>query len=392
MRGLVTATDRLDLIQKAFIEHEFEMVIVNQPDILDDKNNFNLTKLITGESFGEIKNKLRKMIELGEIDFCVSTTGYDNGAIWDAKIGELCNAHDIIFMGHNVSTAKLCINKAKTKEVLKQQNIPVPDGRVCNNELELRCIMRKYQDVPIVLKEIEGISGRGMFLINTNQNQDLSFVKYPILAEILIEGIEISVDVYSRGDIFFMYPPVYKGKTDKNKFEHPLKKVRSCPYILPKHLNEKLISIVKKITDIVRSVYWLNIDIVIKGDEFYILEINSRFSGTSRLCYYATDINPYSIVLSSMKENRIHNYIDIGRKISFELPIFKKIDYPITNSVHIYYSKSQIASLGRITFSLDLMDKDYKTNIESLIRKVSGMEYSTEFDKQYNNFVQSFQT
>lgn len=189
-------------------------------------------------------------------------------------------SHNITYVGTNSAASRLCIDKWRTKELLRQNSLPTPDGAVVTAETMWT---NPLSSQPFVLKPSDGGSSVDTFIIRDIASLDKSKIddalqRHPqMLLEALISGTEITVGVV--GDqalpVIEIVPPA-DGEFDyENKYNGATQEL--CP---PKTVSHEL---QKQAQDIAARVHALcgcrdfsRTDLMIDaGGNLYVLEINT---------------------------------------------------------------------------------------------------------------------
>ena len=199
---------------------------------------------------------------------------------------------EIPYVGSNVLTTAICLNKACTKKILHYHCISTPKFFVCKNIQETKEIKEGY---PYILKPNEEGSSIGITEENLTYNkrqlqtklkQMLKDYQQPILIEQFIEGREFSTGLLGRPNLdpevlsileidFSKFPQVggvfgQRAKTVLDSLEHYI-----CPAQIPEKLKKRLETISINIwyalcvKDFARIDFRMN-----KEGKIFFLEIN----------------------------------------------------------------------------------------------------------------------
>ena len=184
-------------------------------------------------------------------------------------------------------------------------------------------------ELPSVLKTPEGQGGSGVKIALTRGDVE-SFVKDndDVFMEEYVEGFEASIEVLRWNEREVALAPIYKGITTVEG-THPLAKIKQGPLNIEGLDNQKhnttLRQLAEKLAKLVNVEGTMDIDILhdTKKDEDFIIELNTRPSGTRYMTAATTDIYPLCqlVDMASGKwtdkcvENQMKNYY------SAELPI-----------------------------------------------------------------------
>jgi D-alanine-D-alanine ligase len=250
---------------------EREVSIMTGKEIIKyiDKEKYEVKKIIIS-SEGETLEKVK------EIDFCFLALHGSFGE--DGRIQSILESLGIPYSGSGVLSSALCMDKNLSKKIFKAECIPTPKWfTIRKNEISL--LNLKNLNIPIVVKPNSGGSSIGTFIPKSFEDLNVAInevMKYDneILIEEYVEGQEITcsilddiilpiISIKPTGE-FFNYSEKYNddGADERVISINPL-------------LYEKISKITKKCWRIFKLKAYARIDMIIKGDEVYVLEINT---------------------------------------------------------------------------------------------------------------------
>jgi carbamoylphosphate synthase large subunit len=188
-------------------------------------------------------------------------------------------------------------DKVKTKEFLLKNNIKTPE-----HELIHSCTKMGTKKYPLVLKQSCGQGGKNIKIALSLEDLCCYLEEYDTaLVERFIDGIEISIEILRWKNNSLPLVPVSKGKTTLDCI-HPLKKLKKAPFQIDNtiaeskidYYSQKIRNIALKIANLLNIEGTADLDLIFdKYDKnTYVLEINTRISGTRYLTAAASDINP----------------------------------------------------------------------------------------------------
>ena len=182
---------------------------------------------------------------------------------------------------------------------------------------------------PLVLKQSCGQGGKNIKIALSLEDLCCYLEEYDTaLVERFIDGIEISIEILRWKNNSLPLVPVSKGKTTLDCI-HPLKKLKKPLFrlIIPLQnqksiITAKIRNIALKIANLLNIEGTADLDLIFdKYDKnTYVLEINTRISGTRYLTAAASDINP------------LHEMVDMATDHGM-LKTFKRIK----NIMHLKY-------------------------------------------------------
>ncbi|OED30708.1 ATP-grasp domain-containing protein [Methanosphaera sp. WGK6] len=282
-------------------------------------------------------------------------------------------------------TANLAADKYNTKKLLQKEGIKTPTFRQLQEPYDLENL---EEQLPIVLKTPEGQGGTGVKVaVNKEDISEFLNEKNNIFAEEYVEGFEVSIEVLRWNNESVSLCPVYKGDTTLEGI-HPLRKIKQAPLNIDgidnkKHNNDICI-LAEKIADLVKVEGTMDIDILHdnKSNNDYVIELNTRPSGTRYMTAATTDIYPLCQLVDMAKGNwaakqvksKIKNYCSAEIPVgdfpeNQKIPLNKVFEGPNSYIVHgpQHYQRVTIraedrTNLNDVTHNL-LSDYSKKNNI-----------------------------
>ncbi len=231
-----------------------------------------------------------------EVDAVIPLIGIDPPLVDVGKMKDtLEKENGIPVIAAQYSTAALAANKYETKELLTKNNIKTP---IFNKLDEPYDIDDLESQLPLVLKTPEGQGGTGVKIALTKEDI-LDFVseKNNIFSEEFVEGMEASIEVLRWNNQAVPLVPVYKGETTLEG-THPLSKIKQAPLNIDgidntKH-NQYIKNLAVKLANLVDVEGTMDIDILhdSKNGEDFVIELNTRPSGTRYMTAASTDVYP----------------------------------------------------------------------------------------------------
>lgn len=188
-------------------------------------------------------------------------------------------------------------DKIKTKQFLLENNIKTPEHHLINSPGK-----NDLKKFPLVLKQAQGQGGKDIKIALSEEDLCHYLEKYNnALVERFLEGIEISVEILRWENHSVPLVPVYKGKTTLDCI-HPLQKLKKAPLNMDSmdlgsdahHYNHTIRNIAQDIADLLGVEGTADLDFIFDkiNKKTYVLEINTRPSGTRYLTAASSDINP----------------------------------------------------------------------------------------------------
>ena len=231
-----------------------------------------------------------------DVDAVVPLIGIDPPLIDVGKMKDtLEKENGIPVISASFSAASLAANKYETKEMLTKNNINTPKFNHLDEPYDIEDLETK---LPLVLKTPEGQGGTGVKIALTKEDiSEFVSQKNNIFTEDFVEGMEVSIEVLRWKNETISLVPVYKGDTTLEG-THPLSKIKQAPLNIVgmdnfKH-NQCIKALAEKLANIVGVEGTMDIDILFdsKSKKDYVIELNTRPSGTRYMTAASTDIYP----------------------------------------------------------------------------------------------------
>jgi acetyl-CoA carboxylase biotin carboxylase subunit len=109
------------------------------------------------------------------------------------EFAEICASCNIAFIGAGADVIRRMGNKAAAKETMKKANVPVvPGSKGVLKDLDHAKELVKTMDYPVILKAVAGGGGKGMRIVNSDEQLEMSFM----MASAEAEGSFGNADLY----------------------------------------------------------------------------------------------------------------------------------------------------------------------------------------------------
>ena len=245
----------------------------------------------------------------------------------DSLVKDYIQTHNmpVNIVANSSATMEATFDKWLTKEILAGYDIPVTPGKLIRSVDDLPAIEAEF-NFPMILKERKSYTGMGIRILNNTEDLRKYVarnIQKGLFAEPFVPGSEVSLEVITWDGKMIFQPLVYKGETRLNILEHPAYRPRISPYRRNTDLEKKIIGIVGKSVEKLQLKGAAEFEFIIVNDEPFIMEINPRISGITRLCSAAGGVNVY----------RELAYISMNKTFSGRQPLEKTkyaMQFPLT--------------------------------------------------------------
>ncbi|GAB4317243.1 MAG: ATP-grasp domain-containing protein [Methanobacteriaceae archaeon] len=264
--------------------------------VLTESNNSE-SNIILADIFHHVSRGMKEPIEIAlkeDVDAVVPLIGVDRPLVEIGKMKEyLEKNYHIPVVASPVNAANIAVNKFNTKKFFIKHKIKTPYyQKISYNNRDIS--LDQNLNFPIVLKPLEGQGGSGQKIVQS-EKEFIHHLKNngTVIAEEFIEGIEISVEVLRWRNKTLPLIPVNKGKTSLEGL-HPLDKIKTAPVAIDGLDNDYIRDMALRITNLLGSEGNNDVDMIFdpKTKNIYVLEMNTRPSGTRYITTACSDINP----------------------------------------------------------------------------------------------------
>lgn len=197
----------------------------------------------------------------------------------DGAIQKILEAHSIKYLGSNSQVSALCFDKSKTLQLLRENDIRVASGKMVTID---EYFSDPLASKPHVLKPFDSGSSVDTFIYKDSPviDEDLvtaAFKRRPkMLLEEYILGTEITVPILEgkQLDIIEIIPPEGQAFDYENKYNGATKELVP-PLNVSKKLQQAAQKLGEKIHRLAGCRHLSRIDMIIKDNNLYVLEINT---------------------------------------------------------------------------------------------------------------------
>ncbi|MBQ6441752.1 MAG: ATP-grasp domain-containing protein [Lachnospiraceae bacterium] len=264
-------------------------------------------------------------------------SGYDWNGIRDAAIAEELRRRGIETICYSADTALDCFDKWRTHQVLKQNGFRIPDALYLHYEMfttqKLSAVStgNVYQEyilyeisklpMPVVIKSTTGSSSMGIHVAKDFEDAKQYLLSDELVEDVVIEefldGEEYGAEVHGSKGNFVVSPPFRIFNTVKGELNDPLgaTTLKYGPILDEKLKVEEVRAELKRMAELMDFSGIMEIDLVLVKGEWYILEINNRWSGLTTLITASQNRLPYDVYVEQVEKGSID--LNDTRNLSF---------------------------------------------------------------------------
>ena len=205
----------------------------------------------------------------------------ENGAIQG-----LLECLNIPYIGSNIMTSSICMNKFITKSIMRYNYIPVTDDIILYKNKSYKIYIDEILRIgfPLIVKPNNGGSSIGVSVVN-NKNELIKAINYiidilndDVIIEKFIYGKEITCVVYENNDNLNI-ASIMDIETESKFYNYNEKYESEKSFIdissLPNYMQDMIKKIAKKVFNIFNAKDYACIDMIISEEQIYVIEINT---------------------------------------------------------------------------------------------------------------------
>jgi len=217
----------------------------------------------------------------------------------EAHVPAICEFYGVPYSGSDPFTLALCLDKARTKEILRANGVPTADWMLARNAADAERIAARGWSYPLFAKPVHEGSSKGITERNVAADADalraivldlLERYAQPVLVESFLPGAEFTCGVLGNGAGARVLPlvgmnfdalpagalPIYgfEAKWLWDRPENPLD-IFSCPARIPDELRAEIEDVVLRAYAVLGCRDWSRVDVRLDaGGRANIVEVN----------------------------------------------------------------------------------------------------------------------
>ena len=260
-------------------------------------------------------------------------SGYDWNGIRDAVIADELRSLGFDVKCYSVETALDCFDKWRTYCVLKEHGFKVAESLYIHHEMFVtekfaetstgnvykEYILTKIRSMPmpVVIKSTTGASSIGIFIAKSFEEAkeylESDAFDGDAVVQQKLKGEEYGAEVHGSDGSYFVTPPFRIFNTAKAELNDPFGSttIKYGPITDEEHHPREFMAELKRMADVMGFSGIMQIDFFLVDGEWYVLEINSRWSGITTLTTAARGKLPYEVYLDEVSGEAADN--DINR-------------------------------------------------------------------------------
>ncbi len=197
----------------------------------------------------------------------------------DGEIQKFFEENDIVFTGSNSQSSRITMNKIKTKEIWKKNNIKTPEYFIYEENFLIDNLssFEKWVIKPNLEGSSNGISFFNYFEGKENFQKKINLAKKyddSVLIERFINGKEITVPIINKRCL----RPIHiipEGEFYDFDAKYISNKTKYLEYAIESERLEALNNLIISAYELVGAENWGRIDIIDDGIDYFLIELNS---------------------------------------------------------------------------------------------------------------------
>ncbi|MCM0647987.1 D-alanine--D-alanine ligase [Clostridium swellfunianum] len=234
----------------------------------------------------------------------------------DGEAQEILESLNIPYSGSGILASSLCMDKDISKRLMKAEGIPTPEWIAIKKHQELNYELINRIGYPVVVKPVNGGSSLGTYIVkNSDDIVDAVLKAFSYDEEIIIEkyirGREITCSILS-GKLL----PIIEIKPYSEFFDYRAKYDDKASEEIVIELDEELKckvgNICRKCWSLFKCSVYGRIDMIIKDNEPYVLEVNT-LPGMTKNSLLPKSAKSYGLSFTELLNSIIELSLKINR-------------------------------------------------------------------------------
>lgn len=274
----------------------------------------------------DMEDKLDEFVEkITELkpDVAIAMPGPVSGIDWnglrDAAIAEELEQKGIHTICYPLRTAEICFDKWLTHCFLEENGFNVAKAVYCHHELftagknDTQSTGNVYQEMvlhkvkklpfPVIIKGTTGSASTGVYVAKDFEDARTYLLSdkncEDLIIEEMLKGQLCGTEIHGVKGNYNVLPPFMIFTTDNAAVTDPLglTTLKFGPMRSDKFYAKELVEELTRLAELMELNGNNNLDLMLCGDKWYIIEINARWSGLTTLTSCSEGRRPYEIYL-----------------------------------------------------------------------------------------------
>ena len=305
--------DEWSAVAKAFPQHQFVIATMLPAMFLLDYDKEAVAKpdgveckLLSGGGAQKIADEILALKPDVAVAASFWLTPYDWLGLQDAMVGDILRGRGVRVVCHSARTQALCFDKKATSDFLKRNGFKCADSVYVDYDLfwaqrkkpEVRdnvyreYVLRQIERLhfPVIIKDTTGLSSYGMEVLPTmgavRGYLDSKKFNSNRLVEEFLDGPQFGTEMHCSqaqdggGLCVDVFPPLLYS-VNQYGICSPKQSVKLGPLTLSRYKCQELRGELERLARLLQLEGSAQVDLVFHNDEWHIIEINPRLSGSS---------------------------------------------------------------------------------------------------------------
>ncbi len=259
-------------------------------------------------------------------------SGLDWNSLRDASIADELKARGIETICYPLKAAEICFDKWLTHQFLEENGFNVAKAVYVHHELffagknDTHSTGNVYQEMvlhkvkglpyPVIIKGTTGSASSGIVMAHSYEEAKEHLLsennKEDLIVEQMLKGQEYGTEIHGCKGHYNVLPPFMKFTTDNEDVIDPLglTTLKFGPMTGEKYHSDDLIKELTRMAELMDLAGNNNLDLMLCGDKWYIIEVNARWSGVTMLTACCEGRSPYAVYLEQFTGSK-KNYTDL---------------------------------------------------------------------------------
>lgn len=246
-------------------------------------------------------------------------SGFDWNGIRDAVIAQCLRKKGIRTICYSLETALNTFDKWRMHQVFEQYGFRSPKAVYVHNEMffagkndpfstgnvyqEMILKQIEMSEMPLIIKSTTGSSSMGIVVAHTfEQARDFLLSEKntgDVIIEQFLKGEEFGTEIHGSEVSYHVMPPFRVFSSTDNELNDPLgmTTLKYGPILDERYNIPKLQKELKRLAQVMGFSGIMQVDLMFAGGEWYIIEINSRWSGMTTLITASQGRLPYEVYI-----------------------------------------------------------------------------------------------
>ncbi len=241
---------------------------------------------------------------------------YDWNPIRDAMVAEALRGRGIPAVANSVFTAAVSFDKWRTSLLLRENGFKCAKGFHVDPELYyaekripeiINNVYREYVhhemkalSFPIIIKPCSGAGSAGLQVVYTFEEGILkleeSLKETDVMVEEKLSGISFGAEVFGGSGKYYAFPP-FMVSSAADGIGDPFTGMRFGPITEEKYHVNELKEMLLRLARLLRVEGNANVDLMFHEGEWYVIEVNPRFSLLSQLIAVSQNRNFFDLLI-----------------------------------------------------------------------------------------------